>query len=146
MQSWLSVNKQDISSHQMPVDDLATNLQLVCNSFSLLTRHILQVELITSVLVLHDVCTWMLSRSIDYVFTQSTIAHRSNTFWECQLPGHKDWYTNLVSCDVGVGRNDTPSAEVDTLAHHFHSEHAFLALKELSDTRLCFVDRLGRHR
>jgi len=146
MQSWLSVDEQDITSHQVSVDDLATNLQLVCDSFSLLKRHVLQEELIAGFFIFHDVGSWMLRRSVDNVLTQATITDSCNTFWEGQLSRHEDWHTDLVSRDVRVGRNDTPSTEVDTLAHHFHSEHAFLALEELSNTWLCFIDRLGCHR
>lgn len=55
VQSWLSVNNQHVSIRQVAMNDLAADLNLVCDSISFLLGHVRQEDLFPRYFILNDV-------------------------------------------------------------------------------------------
>ena len=105
------------------------NLQLVCNAVSLLLRHVLEQNLIPSVLILNHVRARVKRSTISHQVSQPFDVYVRNAFRESQLASHEDRHADLIRSDVWIRRDDTSASEVDSLAHHLHTEHAFFTLK-----------------
>lgn len=130
----------------MPVHDLPAHVQELCEAFPLLRAHVLQMYLLARLLVLDDVGARMLLGTVPHGLAEPLSIKACDRLRERQLPRHEYWYSDLVCGDVGVRRNDTSSSVVDSLTHHFHSEHAFLLLEQLSDSALLLVCVFRGHR
>ena len=129
----------------MSVNNFLAYLQLICQATSLLVWDILKKDLYSSLLVLNYIGTWMHIGTISDKFHQFLGIVLADTLWEGKFPSHEHRDSDLVSCDVGVGRDHTSSTKVDSLTHHLHSKHAFLALKKLSHSLLLFLGSLLSH-
>ena len=129
MQSWLSVNQQDITIAQMSMDNFLAYLKLISDSVSVLLGHALEKDLLATCFVFDHVSSRVHSCAVADELSQTLNVDVSNTFWERELSCHKHWNTDLVSCDIGIWRDDRSTAKVDSFAHHFHSEHAFFTLE-----------------
>ena len=61
---------------------------------------------------------------------------------EGQSTGHEQRHSNFVGVKIGVRGNDAASGEIDSFAHHFHSEQSFFLLEQLSDAPVVFLGSL----
>ena len=98
----LSVDKKDVTVAKMPVNDLLSDLELVSDSISLLLRHILEKNLVTSVFILDHVSSRVHGRAVPHQVSQPLHVDVGDAFGEGQLAGHEDWHSDLVSGDIGV--------------------------------------------
>lgn len=104
------------------------------------------MNLLTSLFVLNNICTWMLLRSISYGLSQSLSIETWDWLWKSKLSSHKNRNTNLISSNVGIRGYHTSSSIVDSLPHHFHPKHTFLLFEELPNTSLLLIRIFRGHR
>lgn len=104
------------------------------------------MNLLTSLLVLNNISTWMLLGSISYRLSQSFSIETWNWLGKSKLSSHKNRNTNLISSNVGIRGYDTSSSIVNPLAHHFHPKHTFLLFEELPNTSLLLIRIFWGHR
>lgn len=146
VQSWLSVDNQNIAVGQVTVHNFAAYLNLVGNTVSFLPGHIGKQNLLPSLFVFHNICTRVHIRSVLNETREADCVNCWDTLRESQFPGHKDRHSNLISRNHRIRRNDRSTPKVDSLAHHFHSKHAFFSFEELSDTLLLLINSFLCHR
>jgi hypothetical protein len=107
------------------------------------------MDSLTSLFIFNDISTRMLFRAVNHWASKSLNINMWYWLWERQFLSHKDGYTNLISCNVRVWRNNTSCTEVDSFSHHFHAEHALFPFKQLSQSRLfsvcCFLSHWWVH-
>ena len=60
MESWLSIDKEDIAVCEVPVHNFLPELELFSNAISFLLRHVLEQDLMTCFFIFDHVCTWVL--------------------------------------------------------------------------------------
>ena len=99
----------------------------------------------TSGFIFDHISTWMHVATVSDVLTESLNIDLGDGLWEGQLTSHENWHANLISGNVRIRRDHRSTTKVDSLAHHFHPEHALLLLKELSYALLCLVSGLLCH-
>lgn len=134
MQSWLSVENDDVTVPDMPVHLLilsswantgGSNVvfaplrgqQLVGERNSLIESQFIERNLGT-VLVLNKCCAGMNFRTIDYKLTEFGDILLSNRFGIRELLSENRRDTNFVGFDINVGRYDRSSGIVDSFALH----------------------------
>lgn len=134
MQSWLSVENDDVTVPDMPVhlfvlsswaNTGGSNVvfatlrrqQLVSERNSLVERQFIERNLGT-VLVLNKCCTRMNFRTIDYKLTEFSDILLSNRFGIRELLCEDRRNTDFVGFDIDVGRYDRSGGIVDSLALH----------------------------
>lgn len=101
---------------------------------------------LASLFIFNYISARVLFRTVDHWTSQSLNVYMGNRLWEGQFLCHKNWNTNLIRCYIRIWWDYTSSAEIDSLTHHFHAEHAFFPLKQLSQSRLFSVSSLLCHR
>ena len=146
VQGGLPIHKQWIVVREVAVYDFSTDIQKLGGAISLFWGHVRKMNNLACLLILDHVGTRVNCGTVSHGLPESLGIETSYRFWVRELLGHEYWNSDLVSSNIRVWRNNTPTTVVDSLAHHLHPEHTFLFLKQLSDAALLFVGILGSHR
>jgi len=142
----LSIDDKHVSICEVAVDNLAADLDLVCNAVSFFLGHVGEEDLLACYFVFNNIGARVHIRTILDQSSQFHSINCGNTLGECKLFSHEDGDSNLVSSKHRVRRDHRPSTEIDAFTHHFHAEHAFFFLEELSNTLLLFINSFLSHR
>mmetsp|Transcript_3975 Transcript_3975/g.8964 ORF Transcript_3975/g.8964 Transcript_3975/m.8964 type:complete len:254 (-) Transcript_3975:632-1393(-) len=68
---------------------------------------------------------------------------RSNRSGKRQHLGKRQRQSNLIRTNIRIGRDDRPTSEIDTLAHHVLTENTLLLLEQLTNTGRSLGGRIG---
>ena len=103
MESGLTVNKEGVTVHQVSINDLVSDLELVGNTFSLFFRHTTEESGLAGLLIEDHVGSGMLQRSVLDHGSESLVIDVRYTLREGELAGHEDGDTDLISGDIRIG-------------------------------------------